>query len=106
MMYLLKHGTAEQQALAIHCNVDKAGITRVLKTMEAQQLIERTRNRDDLRQKQVELTASGRSLARKVHKCDEEALEQVFRGLQTYLDTLDEALVTLHGKASQILYDE
>ena len=63
---LWQHEGLSQVELAQRMMVEKASLTAVLKAMEAEGLITRTRNADDRRKVNIFLTASGRRLKTKI----------------------------------------
>lgn len=66
LVELWKCDSRSQQELADSLQKDKGGMTKIVKSLEKRELIKRTRDPEDGRQKKIELTTAGSALESRV----------------------------------------
>ena len=67
--YVKEHPNASQHAIAAYLVRDKATVTRLLSRMEGENLVKRTVDPSNRRQKLVEITAHGEASFAKIKSC-------------------------------------
>jgi DNA-binding MarR family transcriptional regulator len=63
-----RHGTLKPQELAQLLNLDKSSVSRLIGVLDSKNLIKISDDLEDKRSKNLNLTANGKEMVRKIHK--------------------------------------
>lgn len=106
LCHLANHGPLSQSALGALLLCDKANVTKLLESMQADRLICRNRDPDDGRRVVVALTGAGRELWQKAAAAHQEFTEKRFQCLSSQEhEMLSTTLLSLLGSLKTQIVD-